>query len=363
MVVGVGITVTVALFALSGGDAPGGGLDVAPDSERVLGAGKGAPSSAEDEGAVARPVDSVRRVRRSLRRELQAGARRAATLGGSVHAAAMLSGWEAPVVAASDPADADRAMRLWSTSKVLTAVALLREAAWDDRPGERLSPEVEEALTGALVRSENCRQRRVVLELQEATGSPEQARSELAAIVASAGADIALGSEVERPQPICRPFLETQRATADPMAPALLLGTSTWTMADAVRFANALASGRYGDAVGNRVLDLMRRPKQPSRETPPGDYTAALDWGAGRALAGFDPAFKAGWGGTLIDDFFVSQMVVLDLPDGGTASLAIAFHPNVQPSKDDPGLTPGPDAVEVVVQAVGDELGRLGLGG
>lgn len=353
---GVAIAIAVVFLAFGSDDDPGpaSALRPATDGEVVLGVSDGPQST---EAAPAEGVaDPMRGERRRIRRALRAGVDRAASLGGSVHAAALLSGWRAPVAIASDPADAGRAMRLWSTSKVLTAVALLRRAGWGDAPGQRLSPEVDAALAGALVRSENCRQRRIVLELQEAASGAEHARADLVRIVADAGARIALGADVEPPQPICRPFLETQRGSADPMAPTLLLGTSLWSMADAARFAHALASGRYGDAVADRVLGLMRVPKRASRETPPGDYTAALDWGAGRALAELAPAYKAGWGGSLLDDFFVTQVAALELEGGDVASLAVAFHPDVQPPKDDPGLTPGPAAVEAVMHAVGEEL-------
>lgn len=358
VVAGVAITLAlvVAFLAFGGDDAP----ETSPGAEAVLGATNAGPPPDAAEATDEHASDLPRRDRRRVRRALQVGVERAAALGGSVHAAAMSSGWRAPAVVASDPANGDEGMRLWSTSKVLTAVALLRHAGWGDRPGEALSREVEDALTGALVRSENCRQRRVVLELQRAAGGASEVLTELAEIAAVAEAHVELGSDVEPPQPMCQAFLETQQGIAEPLGPALLLGTSTWRMVDAARFAHALAAGRYGDALGDRVLELMRLPKQPSRETPPGDYTAAPDWGAGRALAGFTPAYKAGWGGTLLDDFFVTQLAALELEGGGVVSLAVAFHPDLQPPKDDPGLTPGPEAVEAVMEAVRGELGRLG---
>src|SRR4029453_5078416 len=86
-------------------------------------------------------------------------------------------------------------------------------------------------------------------------------------------------------------------------------------------------------------------------EVPSSEFTADLDWGAGRALAELDPAYKAGWGGTLQGAFVAAQGAAAGLPDGGTRAPGGAFHPAAPPSRDDPGLTAGPAAIESVMRA------------
>ena len=95
----------------------------------------------------------------------------------------------------------------------------------------------------------------------------------------------------------------------------------------------------------------MRTPKLPSREVPPGELTAPLEWGAGTALAGLEPAYKAGWGGSLNGNFLAGQVATVALPGGNHLSLAVMFHPNRQPSRDDPGITAAPAAIEAVMRA------------
>jgi hypothetical protein len=141
-----------------------------------------------------------------------------------------------------------------------------------------------------------------------------------------------------------------------PFGPALLLGTSTWTVSDAVRFAYALGHGEYGRA-GTEVMTLMREPKLPSGEAPPGDHTADPDWGAGKALASYRPAYKAGWGGVQHGNFLAGQIAVFDL-HGRTVAVAAMFHPSEQPDRDDPGRTAAPRAVETMFAAVAHALAR-----
>ncbi len=237
-------------------------------------------------------------------------------------------------------------------SKVVTMVALLRELDWGDRAGEAMNPELKAALGGAITRSENCRERRVVLELQERAGSLGAARAAVAKVLQMAGGGGHVTRQVDIPDALCVPYLQSQVDLDHPLAPALLLGTSTWRVGDAVRFLNALAAGVYGRAVAHRVLGLMRRPKRPSREGPRSDYTAPLDWGAGTVLARLHPAYKAGWGGSIQHAFLAGQIVSIRLRDGRTLSLAVMFHPDTQPTIDDPGLTKAPKAVETVMHSV-----------
>ena len=184
------------------------------------------------------------------------------------------------------------------------------------------------------------------------SGGAEAARAALAEVFRRSGATARIGIESEAPESICLPYLETQTEIADPFAPALLLGTSTWRIEDAVLLMHALATERFGASVSERVLGLMREPKGTSSEVPPGELTAALDWGAGRAFAGLRPAYKAGWGGALNGDFLAGQIALVRLPGGERLTIAAAFHPNGQPSRDDPGITVAPEAIELIMRSL-----------
>ncbi|HEV7615447.1 MAG TPA: hypothetical protein VGO36_04385 [Solirubrobacterales bacterium] len=305
-------------------------------------------SAGEPSAAAAEPTTAERRIATALK----AGVARAAALGGKVEAAAMLSASRRPLVATSEAGGEQPYARMWSISKVATMVAVLRLLGWDDRPGRALSPEVESALEGALTRSENCRQRRVVLELQRLAGGIPEAQNALARVFTQVGGEIVPGTQVEAPESLCVPFLSEQNEIPEPLAPALLLGTSRWRVTDAVRLAHALAVGAYGEAVSSRVLELMRAPKHPSRESDPSELTAPVDWGAGAVFFGLIPAYKAGWGGSLNGNFLASQIAVVPVGGGEQLALAVTFHPATQPSRDDPGITAAPAAIETVMKAV-----------
>lgn len=335
LVLGFGAVAAVALASL------GGGTVISPASQP----GQSTTAARARRGATA---DADRgRLLRALRRGVAA----AAGLGGTVEAAAMLDGWQRPLVVTSERRGARRSMRMWSISKVATMIAVLRRLGWGARPGRPLSPELTAALRGAIRRSENCRQRRVVLELQRLAGGPAGARQALAEVFAIAGAEAQVGTAVEAPEPPCVRYLEGQVELPDPLAPGVLLGTSTWRVGDAARLIEALSTGAYGRAISRRVLALMRAPKLPSREVPAGELTAPVDWGAGEALPG-DPAYKAGWGGTLHGNFLAGQIALARLPGLGPVSLAVMFHPATQPVRDDPGITAAPAAIETVLDAV-----------
>ena len=68
---------------------------------------------------------------------------------------------------------------------------------------------------------------------------------------------------------------------------ALLAGTGTWRISDAVRFVAALESGLFDipglPSVGSTVLAYMRQPKERSGE-PGAVATVSPAWGAGRAF-------------------------------------------------------------------------------
>jgi hypothetical protein len=295
--------------------------------------------------------------RAALARALRRGIERAEGLGGEIEGAAMLSGWRAPVLAVSKGDQSRRWMRMWSMSKIVTAVAMLRAKGWGEGPGERLSPEVEESLRAAITRSENCPQRRIVIELQHSLGdSVEGARHAIAEVLRIAGGKARPGDEVESPEAACVEFLSAQKDVPEPLAPALLLGTSEWRVGDAARFMQALGGNAYGAAISKYLLALMREPKQHSREAVAGEFTAPVDWGAGRALSRFAPASQAGWGGTQQAAFMAGQMALLTVPSG-RAAIAVMFHPAVQPGIDDPGLTAAPEALESVMRSLARELG------
>lgn len=338
LALGVVLVAAAAWLAVGGG----GGDSVAPG---VL---------IDHEAARARELEADRR---RIERALAVAARRAAALGGSVRIAAMRSGWAEPAVAASPAAAAGAPVRMWSMSKVVTAVALLRETGWGGGAGKPPAAEVEEAMESALVRSENCPQRRVVLALQEAADGPLGARRAVGAVLERSGAESRVGEEVQPPDPSCVEYLEGQREVEEPLAPTVLLGTSTWRVADAARFMRALGSGLYGEALGERLLATLRRPKERSREIVASEFTARPDWGAARALEDWNPAFKAGWGGSLQGDFLVGQMAWLEPPGAPPAALAVVFSPAVQPPVDDPGRTAGPAAVERAMETAKGALG------
>jgi hypothetical protein len=323
-------------------------VDYAGDGEMRAAGAHRVPGSSDSEQASG--VD-----RGEIAFALGRGVRRAAALGGSVEAAAMAASWSAPVLAGSPGSGSKRRTRMWSMSKVVTMVALLRSLGWGDEPGDPLSPEIRQALDSAITRSENCPQRRVVLELQSLDGNGvEGAREAVAATLRAAGAEAEVATQVAGPESSCLPYLEAQREIPDPLAPTVLLGTSTWRVADAARFLDAVGSGVYGRAVADRVLSELRIPKEPSTEISPGEYTAAPDWGAGRALAPLHPAYKAGWGGTQQGEFMVGQIALVELPGRGQVAIATVFHPDAQPAVDDPGLTAGPAAIEQVMGEVAD---------
>jgi hypothetical protein len=285
-------------------------------------------------------------------RALAGGVEAAAALGGAVEAAAMADGWDAPVVEASTQGGDERYMRMWSMSKVATMVALLRSLGWRDAPGKPVSAEVEMALSGAIRRSENCHQRRVVLELERVTGSTAAARAALADVFLLSAARARIASTTEAAESVCSPYLEAQTGVDDPLRPALLLGTSTWRVGDAVLLMHALADERLGSAVSEQALALMRAPKLASREAAASELTAALDWGAGEVYAGLQPAYKAGWGGALNGNFLAGQIALIPLPGGSHLALAAMFHPDRQPTRDDPGITAAPEAIMLVMRAL-----------
>ncbi len=320
----------------------------------LFGSSRGDPSDPPSQARVkAHPREASHEAaqRARLAAGLQRGVNAAAALGGSAEAAIMLDGWRTPVLASSEAHGEARFMRMWSMSKVATMIAVLRGLGWGRRPGRPISAELDEALHGAITRSENCRQRRVVLELQRLSGGTAGAREALQGVFGDAGAEVRVGTQIAPPEASCVEYLNTQADLADPLAPALLLGTSTWRVGDAVRLVQALSNDTYGAAISHEVLGLMRLPKLPSREVKAGELTAPLDWGAGESLSK-GTAYKAGWGGSLNGNFLAGQIALAELPGVGRAALVAVFHPDNQPSRDDPGITASPEALDAIFSSL-----------
>lgn len=239
----------------------------------------------------------------------------------------------------------DAPMRMWSMSKPVVALALLEAS------NGKLSPGIQTAMRDAITKSDNCAVRLLTLELQRRVGGPDGARAAFAAELERAGAK-ASPVEQERPaDPVCHEYLRAQGGAAYVSTPAVLFGTAEWTIKDALVFAGALSQGAY-ESPGDRILDLMRQPKQRDPHARPEEFTASLQFGAGIALGRWEPAYKAGWGGSQSDaEFLVGQIVTLR---AGSRRVAIAamYHPPSEPDLDDPGKLHAPQALETMFRTL-----------
>ena len=218
------------------------------------------------------------------------------------------------VVAAASSGPTTRPFRMWSVGKVATAVALLER-------GGSLRADVRRAITDALVGSGNCAQRQLMVELQRRAGGIEPARRALARVLRRAGvrhASLAVGAASNRTG--CRRYLENA-STPGVTGPALQIGTATWRLSDAARFAHALD--------GLPVADLLRRAKRHAPDDGVGtsDVTGDLGWGAGVALKDLKPAYKAGWGGLGGPLIYEQVIRVRDVRHRGHVRAARAARP------------------------------------
>jgi hypothetical protein len=269
---------------------------------------------------------------------------------GTAEIAAWVSGDATPVWYG----DAETPHRMWSMSKVATAIALERETHGHDGVLTR------EALADALARSDNCAQRTLVGKLQDVTGGPANALDAFGGVLSDSGA-----SPRSRPQEGtidaaggdtgCPQYVRSHGGSPD--GKALLLGTAEWNLLDAIQFAHALGDGTYG-APGRTVLRLMRQPKLRPQTSDPSFLTVPLDWGAGRAFSGLDPAYKGGWGGYNQKDYLAGQIVVVHI-GGKLVALAAIYHPLQQPANDDPGQTHSDRALELMFAPARRALKRL----
>lgn len=242
------------------------------------------------------------------------------------------------VVAAASSGATTRPFRMWSVGKVATVVALLER-------GGTLKPDVRRAITDALVGSGNCAQRQLMVELQRRAGGIEPARRALARVLRRAGArhaNLAVGAVSNRTG--CRRYL-AGASTPGATGPALQIGTATWRLSDAARFAYAL------DELP--VAALLRRAKRHAPDDGVGtsDVTGDLAWGAGVALADLRPAYKAGWGG--LGGALIYEQVI----HVRGAGIAVTFEPRVEPAHDDPYRTRTPQALRDLLQALRPLLG------
>jgi hypothetical protein len=298
-------------------------------------------------------ADSVARSSRdhktAFEKALHQGVAAAQGLGGRAEAAVWVDGWSKPVVVGGG-----EQMRLWSTAKPLTALTVMVVA---QKSHIDVDKGFAEWMAAAFKRSENCPQREMELYLQQLMGMQPSNNSVLARAPVKAIKNVLTQAAIRDAvvPNTTQPFdgscsSASHRFQRLPLALtqyALQLGTMTWTIRDAVKFAHALANGVY-DRHGRRVLDLMRARKAPNREFLNGsDSSARLEWGAGNVFRGWKPAYKAGWGGRNDDEFMVVQYVVLRVY-GHDIAAAAAFHPSTQPIFDDPRQLNASRAIEAM---------------
>jgi hypothetical protein len=189
-------------------------------------------------------------------------------------------------------------------------------------------------MRGSIVHAENCRHHRVVLGLQELTGGRTAAKAAVAQVFADAGtSDFGLPQDEGPADEDCNSYLmSASGGLSAPLGTAVQFGTSLWTIRHAVAFVHALGSGDYGDA-GHFVVDLMTEPKRENRDVRTSDQTAAVDWGAGRVLARWHPAYKGGWGGAQNKDVrYLAGQIAITRVAGRAIAIAVVFHPDVEPT-------------------------------
>ena len=318
---------------------------------------KAAPTSRTPRGAPTPvPNSGVRPRRRILASLVRRTAREAK---GRVQVAILPEGREVPIAVASSGSARGR-FRMWSVSKVVTAIALLEAHGWRERSGEPLTADTRRAMSSGLIGSSDCAQRQMVVELQELLGGPLEARAAYQDVLARAGTRAAtVTGRIAPAGSGCRSYLRRSQL-ADPFRPALQLGTAEWSVSDGARFALALGDGTYARAVTRQVLRLLRRPKTRSDDpfAQGRDVTTNPAWGAGLVLRDLQPAYKSGWGGASGETptFVNEQVIHLATPDRGSYGIAITFEPPNRPARDDPGLTQAPRAFDQLLRGVRREL-------
>ncbi len=144
---------------------------------------------------------------------IQSGVKKANARGGTSGAAVWVDGWEGPATAGYAGA-----YRLWSTSKPLTAIGVLdRQTAPD--------PQVDGAMHDALVKSSNCGQRRMVIELQGLSGGIPQAMSAFNGVALKSGiTDLTPAQQGPPTDTTCDSYLQ-QHGVTDAQVDTALFGT------------------------------------------------------------------------------------------------------------------------------------------
>jgi hypothetical protein len=280
---------------------------------------------------------------------------------GTVQAAVMLDTWHRPLVLGEQLTNP---MRLWSLSKAIVAVALLRERERLGIHDDGLEPYLERALE----RSDNCAMRELTVDLQDAAGGIAGARRAIAEVVTLAGGTINIETaQTDREGAVCLSPSYRDLTPGFAKRTALLAGTATWTIADAIDFIHGLEAGTADlpeqPSVSRLVLNLMRDPKRPSREPSAGKLVATPSWGAGEVFASscWRLAYKGGWGGAQAHiPWLATQMGAVGLPKGHTLAFVLAVHPYEQPIDDDPGHTTAPQGISHVLAALRRRLSALG---
>ncbi len=271
---------------------------------------------------------------------IQSGVKKANARGGTSGAAVWIDGWDEPATAGFTGT-----YRLWSTSKPLTAIGVLdRQTASD--------PQVDGAMHDALVKSSNCGQRRMVIELQGLSGGIPQAMSAFNGVALKSGiTDLTPAQQGPPTDTTCDSYLQ-QHGVTDAQVDTALFGTVEWTTADAASFGRNLGAGTYGSS-GATVLEQLKQPKEMN-DDPGGEESVKTDlsWGAGNVFpAGWSPGYKSGWGGWENGEYLAGQMVSLDI-DGTPVGVAAVFMPDIQPSNDAIGEGQEDEAVEDIFEQV-----------
>ena len=297
--------------------------------------------------------------RSQLQVALNYGVTHADALGGEAAAAVWVSGDPQPVL--SGPTTVPH--RMWSISKAVATIAALQ--ATHEEP----DPVLQAAIADAIRRSDNCAIRRVIVGLQDRLD--EGVAGTVAAferVLGSAGVVLARTPQAAAAEQACVHYLETHQGglPGSDLGVVPQFGTAEWTEDDAILFTHALAQGVYG-AAGRYLLRLMGMPKQPPLEEPPPPSAPPLDWGAGAVFqAAWQPAWKAGWGGSqdVPPRFLAAQIVVLHIA-GVPVAVSAIFRPKAEPPSDNPGITEAPQALQLMFAAaqIGLEDERVGAGG
>ena len=272
---------------------------------------------------------------------------------GTVQVAVMLDSWTQPLLLGEQLANP---MRLWSLSKPVVATTLLRQREERDSPTTDLALYLERAMR----RSDNCAMRELTIKLQDDTGGIAGARAAIEETAGLAGANVEItDAQTDTEGSVCISPTYAGLSPSFAHRRALLAGTATWTIDDAIHFVHGLQAGALDvpghPSISGRLLGLMRLTKEPSDEPLAGHLTAPPTWGAGDVFTArcWNVAYKAGWGGAQAHiPWLASQIGSVALAGGHHLDFAVAVHPYTQPPDDDPGLTDAPRGISLVLRTL-----------